>query len=157
MIHEVVSVAVPMDQIKAHIADPWGWLAPVADRAYAAGEDELRVKVGAGTPRVAKTVSLRIGAVRSLPGDRFLLPLRWQATGPSLLFPIMDANLEVSPRGPELVELGLWGSYDPPLDWIGRQVDRLVLHRVAEASVRSFLDQAAEALVAAHGSGSTAP
>jgi len=137
-----------MAEVKERIRDPWGWLAPLADRAYTDGEDELRVKLGAGASRVAKTVSLRIGAVRIIGADRFLLPLRWEATGPSLLFPVMDANLEVSPQGPSLVELGLWGSYDPPLDWVGRQVDRLVLHRVAEASVRSFLDQAGAALLA---------
>jgi hypothetical protein len=31
------------------------------------------------------------------------------------------------------------GSYDPPLGFVGRRADVLLLHRVAEASIRSFL------------------
>jgi hypothetical protein len=38
------------------------------------------------------------------------------------------------------------GGYDPPLAGFGRQADRLLLHRVAEASVRSFLTRVAASL-----------
>jgi predicted RNA methylase len=31
------------------------------------------------------------------------------------------------------------GSYDPPFGFVGRRADVLLLHRIAEASIRSFL------------------
>jgi hypothetical protein len=43
-------------------------------------------------------------------------------------------------------QLTLRGRYEPPLGTLGRQIDRLLLHRVAEATVRSFMRRLAESL-----------
>ena len=45
--------------------------------------------------------------------------------------------------GPDQVMLTLMGRYEPPMGAVGRSVDRLVLHRIAEACVRSFLHRTA--------------
>jgi hypothetical protein len=59
----------------------------------------------------------------------------------------MEADLEISPLGPDESQLRLSGSYDPPLGSIGRQLDRLLLHQLAEATVRAFLSQLVTALL----------
>ena len=40
----------------------------------------------------------------------------------------------------------LRGSYEPPLGALGQHVDRLLMHRVAEATIRSFMLRLAESL-----------
>jgi hypothetical protein len=77
----------------------------------------------------------------------FVVPLRWSATGPTELFPVMEADLEISPLGARESQLRLSGSYDPPLGLLGRQLDRLLLHQLAEATVRAFLSQLVEAIL----------
>jgi hypothetical protein len=45
--------------------------------------------------------------------------------------------------GPDQIMLTLMGRYEPPLGAVGRGLDRLVLHRIAEACIRSFLRRTA--------------
>jgi hypothetical protein len=59
----------------------------------------------------------------------------------------MVADLEITPLGAEESQLRLSGSYDPPLGPVGRQLDRLLLHQLAEATVRALLGQLVAALV----------
>src|SRR5664280_3824566 len=79
----------------------------------------------------------------------FVMPLRWSATGPTELFPVMEADLEIAPLGASESQLRLSGSYDPPLGPVGRQLDRLLLHQLAEATVRALLSQLVAALLVA--------
>ena len=59
---------------------------------------------------------------------------------------MLSADLEVAALDPDLTQLTLRGSYDPPLGAMGRRLDRLLMHRVAEASIRSFLRHLADGL-----------
>lgn len=111
-------------------------------------EDErLRARVGpAGWPAaLSKSVELRVTPPRSL-GDGVILSLSWVASGAPSLFPALEAELEVLPHEPDSTRLVLRGSYDPPGGAVGRGLDRLFLHRVAEATVRAFLDTACAAI-----------
>jgi len=76
-----------------------------------------------------------------------VMPLRWSATGPTELFPVMEADLEIAPLGEHESQLRLSGSYDPPLGPVGRRLDRLLLHQLAEATVRALLGQLVAALL----------
>lgn len=58
----------------------------------------------------------------------------------------MDADLLLAPLGTQLTQLALRGSYRPPLGALGRAADRALLHRIAEASVKGFVDRIARAL-----------
>lgn len=118
-----------------------GWAAA----AYRRGED-LRARLGVGKSRlVAKTVRVELGApVRG--ESETTLPITWEATGAPGLFPRMEADLVIAAVGPELTHLGLRGSYRPPLGAVGRLVDRALLHRVAESSIKGFVDRVARAL-----------
>ena len=40
-------------------------------------------------------------------------------------------------------QLSLRGSYTPPLGWVGEALDRALLHRVAESTVKEFVDRIA--------------
>jgi hypothetical protein len=109
--------------------------------------DRLRLKVGPENWPVllAKTVEVQFGPVRS-HGDVTLLAFSWQATGSGSLFPALDADLELSPLGEGRTELTLRGRYQPPGGALGRRIDELLLHRLADATVRAFLSSLAARL-----------
>ncbi len=109
--------------------------------------DRQRVKVGPENWPVllAKTVEVTFGPVRS-HSDVTLLAFTWQATGSGSLFPALDADLELSPLGEGRTELTVRGRYQPPGGVIGRRIDELLLHRLADATVRAFLSSLAARL-----------
>ena len=65
-----------------------------------------------------------------------------------------EADLEVAALGPDRTQLSISGRYRTPLGLLGRAMDRALLHRVAEATVKDFLDRAGEALRGIHARGS---
>jgi hypothetical protein len=73
--------------------------------------------------------------------------LRWEAAAQPGLFPSLDADLEVAPLGPERTQLAMSARYVPPFRAIGRALDRALLSRVAEATVKDFLDHVGAALM----------
>ena len=71
------------------------------------------------------------------------LALRWEATGAGGgLFPVLDADLRLAALGESTV-LTMAGAYRPPLGSLGEALDRTILHRVAAATIRSFLTRVA--------------
>ncbi|HEY7667305.1 MAG TPA: hypothetical protein VIE12_04185 [Actinomycetota bacterium] len=127
--------------------EPDSWLPGLAEHANRRG-DELLADVGFGEKiRVAREVAITVGApVRA--GTKTLLPLRWVPSGGAGLFPSLDADLEIAPLGPGRVQLAMSARYAPPLKAVGRVIDRVVLFRVAEATLKDFLDGVAEAVMA---------
>ena len=74
------------------------------------------------------------------------LALRWEATGAGgALFPVLDADIRLTPDGEGTV-LTLAGAYRPPLGPVGQALDRALLHKVAEATIRTFLTRVAAQL-----------
>jgi hypothetical protein len=81
-------------------------------------------------------------------GDSCLLTLRWEAAGPAgQLFPVLDADITVTPGDGNRVLLRLDGAYRPPLGKLGARLDRAIMHRVATATIRAFLADISSALV----------
>lgn len=117
--------------------------------AYSDGVAGLaRVGPPGSWPGLSKLVMIHVGDVSASDGLA-RLPLRWEATGPgSSLFPALDADISLSPDGTNVTELTLTGVYRPPLGSLGAMLDRVVLSRVAAATVRGFLGQLAQALEA---------
>ena len=83
-----------------------------------------------------------MGSPTKGPG-RLTVPLSWTAEGPTALFPRMDADLMLATLGPDASQLSLRGSYRPPMGAVGRALDRMLMHRVAESSVKGFVDRIA--------------
>jgi hypothetical protein len=130
------------DRVCRLLRDLTGW----ADAAYRDGE-ELRARVGVGGKRsvIAKTVTLDVGRpVRT--AHQTTVPLSWKATGAPGIFPQMNADLTVARLGPDMAQLGFSGSYEPPGGPVGQAIDEALLHRIAESSVKGFVDRIAEAV-----------
>ena len=113
--------------------------------AYREGE-ELRAKVGPSVGGHAKEVRLVIG-VAEIHRTGLVYPISWTAVGAQSLFPKLTGELVLSHLGPEQTKLSLEATYQPPLGPLGRVVDRVVLGRFAESTVKNWVDQLAEALI----------
>lgn len=126
--------------------DPRAWLPGLAERANHRG-DLLLAEVGFGEVlRIKRAVVIELGrSVRS--GAKTVFPLRWTSTGAAGLFPSLDADLEVAPLGPGRTQLAMSARYVPPFGPIGLAADRAVLSRVAEATLKDFLDRVAETIL----------
>ena len=148
LVYDFTRIPLPVDQVRHRLfAAVSGLWQQVAEAAYDEGEQLLsRVGPFGPVPGLSKAVSVHVSKSRDR-GEGFVVPLRWSATGPTELFPVLEADLEVAPLGAHDSQLRLSGSYDPPLGSIGRQLDRLLLHQLAEATVRAFLSQLVAALL----------
>ena len=123
-----------------------GWLGESLVAAYEEGEQlSLRVFSAIGPIRLSKRVWAELGEPTVRP-DRVTQPLCWRAAGATGLFPAMEADLEFTPMGTAMTSISFMGRYVPPLGPLGREVDRMLLHRVAEASVRALLARVAARL-----------
>lgn len=103
--------------------------------------------IRAGIAGVTKSVRLKTLPPRVID-DAVVVGIRWDSVGASgELFPSLDANLELRHDGEDRTLLGLTGSYRPPFGRLGATLDRLLLHQVAEATIRNFLGQLAQIAV----------
>jgi len=124
---------------------PGSWLPGIATKANHHG-DRLLAEVGFGDEvRIAREVAIDLGSPLRLP-TKTIVPLRWTATGASGLFPSLDADLEIAPLGQDRCQLSLSARYVPPLGALGRVIDRALLFRVAEATIKNFLDQVRDSI-----------
>jgi len=81
-------------------------------------------------------------------GNSVVLIVRWEAVGSGGgLFPVLDADITLTPHGSAASLLALSGAYRPPLGSLGAALDRVLLHRVAEATIQGFVNQLGEAVV----------
>lgn len=143
-----IELSVGQDVVERALSqDPSMWMAQLAEHANRRG-DTLLAEVGFGQEiRIARTVEITFGTcVRA--GGKAIFPFRWSASGPAGLFPALDADLEIAPLGAESTQLAISARYTPPLGKLGRMIDRAVLSRVAEATVKDFLDRVGAAVIA---------
>jgi hypothetical protein len=142
-----VELPVHVDRVEARLtASPDTWLPGIADQAQARGR-RLLTEVGLGDRlRVVKRVLLDVGRPTRFP-SKLVLPLRWRAEGAEVLFPVLDADLEVARLTPAITQLSISARYTPPLGALGAAIDRAALHRVAEATMKDFVDRVAAALL----------
>jgi hypothetical protein len=140
-----VELDLPAARVRAALLDsPSSWLPALADGAAERAEPLLaEVGVGPTGLRVTKRVVVRIGEPVEFP-SKLSLPMTWQPGG--WLLPSLDAELELGTLGKGRTQLAISARYEPPLGTVGRTMDRLALHRVAEATVKDFLDAVAAAL-----------
>ncbi|HEV2360722.1 MAG TPA: hypothetical protein VGS21_03365 [Acidimicrobiales bacterium] len=135
------------EDVEARVTgDPGLFFNPALRDAIDAGE-RMRVRVG---PRswpeaLSKTVKITVNPARHV-GDAVVVPFSWQADGGGSLFPHLDADLEITPAGPDETCLTLRARYQPPWGRVGRFADDVLLHRVAESTIRAFLDSVSTAL-----------
>ena len=142
-----IDVGLPFELVETTLLDaPERWLPAIASDAESKG-NRLLTEVGfdAGRMRVEKGVVVEVGAAQTL-GGKTILPMTWTPGNPSRLFPKLEADIEVSEFGAERTQLAISARYRPPIGLVGRVVDRTMLHLVAEATIKDFLDRVAENL-----------
>ncbi len=74
------------------------------------------------------------------------LRLEWEAATAPRLFPLMKAELSVYALTKTETQLDFLGLYEPPFSGLGRAMNAVVGHRLAEASVHRFINEVAEYL-----------
>jgi hypothetical protein len=123
------------------------WLAPFARSAEDEG-DVVLMRLGPqwGRGRIARDVRVRIRGTRNR-GEANVISLTWEDAARPGLFPLLDGDLEIAPLGAESTRLTLSATYAPPFGELGADLDRALLHRVAQSTVRSFLRLLAESLL----------
>ena len=94
---------------------------------------------------VSREVEVTLGPMRER-GEARVVPIEWGASGFAGMFPVLNGDLELAAIGSRDCRLSLDASYHPPLGDLGRALDRALLHRVAQSTVRSFLARVATAL-----------
>ena len=62
------------------------------------------------------------------------------------LFPRMEGILEVEAETPERTRIKLSANYDPPLGALGRLLDRTLLRKLADSTMKDFLERVANEL-----------
>jgi hypothetical protein len=91
-----------------------------------------------------KKIDEKVGDARSGPATR--LQLEWQAATAPGFFPFMKADLSVYPLTSTETQLDFGGVYKPPFGPLGRAMNAVAGHRIAEASVHRFINEVAEYL-----------
>jgi hypothetical protein len=71
-----------------------------------------------------------------------------KAAGPrGALFPALDADIRLTPAGPDVTVLAVPGTYRPPLGTVGAAADRVIMHRIAQATIQAFTRHVGTAIV----------
>jgi len=109
---------------------------------------ELRLDVGGFAVEADILISVQKIEQRSsemgTPVTR--LELEWQAAKMPSLFPLMKAALSIYPLTSAETQLDFSGVYEPPLGAVGKALNAVVGHRIAEVSVHRFVSDVAEHL-----------
>ena len=144
-----IELSLPVAVVEqALVGSPAGWLSAVAGEAQARGDGLLgEVGVGPLGDRLRRQVRIQLGEPVRFP-SMTSLPLTWEPVGLEGVLPRLDANLELGALGGDRTQLAISARYRPPLGVVGRAVDRVLLHRVAEATVKDFLDRVGAAISA---------
>lgn len=120
-------------------------LEELSQQAYQAGLHTLsRVGPFNGAPVLSMTVRLQMLEPRSVDNG-VRVPLRWVATGasghlfPTLDFPALDADLDITATDQQRCALSINAIYTPPLGAADAHLDQLLLRPAARATMRSLL------------------
>jgi hypothetical protein len=137
-----VDVARPIEEVEAELAaGADNWMPDMAKRADGAGEKLLsELGFNLGKRRIGRNITVEIGAPKATVGLMFL-PIRWRSATEAGLFPTLEGVLDVAALGSGRTLLGLSASYEPPFGLIGQLADRALFHRVAEVTVKDFLER----------------
>jgi hypothetical protein len=82
-------------------------------------------------------------APEAMAGPATRLQLEWEAATMPRLFPLMKAELSIYPLTATETQLDFLGLYEPPLGALGKAMNAIAGHRIAEASVHRFVSDVA--------------
>jgi len=107
---------------------------------------ELHIDIGG--IGVKSDIRISIKNIEEKVHDVMLTPatwllLEWEAATLPRLFPLMKAELSIYPLTSTETQLDFLGFYEPPLGAVGKAMNAIVGHRIAEASVHRFINDVA--------------
>jgi len=88
-----------------------------------------------------KGIEEKVVEAGSTPATRLLL--EWEAATMPRLFPLMKAELTIYPLTSTETQLDFSGVYEPPFGAVGKTMNAIVGHRIAEVSVHRFVSDVA--------------
>ncbi|SRR5579871_5979556 len=94
--------------------------------------------IGVKTDIKINVQSIDEKAVAGSPPATQLL-LEWEAASMPRLFPLMKGELSIYSLTSTETQLDFSGVYEPPFGAVGKAMNAIVLHRIAEASVHRFV------------------
>ena len=115
-----------------------------ADRARSVAA-ELRINIGA--IEVGADIKIAVKKIEEKTLEEEMpvtsIDLEWEATTMPGLFPIMRGELAIYPLTSTETQLDFLGVYEPPLGAVGKALNAVAGHRVAEATVHRFVGDVA--------------
>lgn len=100
---------------------------------------------------VKTDINIVVRDVEEKPADPVWAPttklkLEWEAAMMPRLFPLMKGELAIYPLTLTETQLDFLGVYEPPFGAVGKTMNAIAGHRIAEASVHRFVADVAEYL-----------
>lgn len=88
-----------------------------------------------------RNIEEKVVDTTSTPTTRLLL--EWEAATTPRLFPLMKGELSVYPLTSTETQLDFSGIYEPPFGAVGKTMNAIIGHRIAEVSVHRFISDVA--------------
>ena len=98
----------------------------------------------AGVP-VRKKVNVEFGEPAKT-STWAVIPISWRPTFGRKILPVMNGKVDVSPVSTDETRLTVSGMYEPPLGRLGEQLDEVLMHNVAEGTVKELAELIAQRL-----------
>ena len=143
----------PYAEVRDALSKDALWVFQSATRAAASRAQsiasEMRVDLGAIGIEADIRISVKNIEVKDREGISdpvTRLQLEWEAATMPRLFPLMRAELSLYPLTATETQLDFRGLYEPPFGALGKAVNAIVGHRIAEASVQRFVTDVAQYL-----------
>ena len=107
---------------------------------------ELHVEIGGVGVKTDIKISVKNVEEKildAIPTPTTRLLLEWEAATMPRLFPLMRGELSIYPLTPTETQLDFSGVYQPPFGAVGKTMNAIVGHRIAEVSVHRFISDVA--------------
>lgn len=139
-IHLYDAVNRPFGVVRGALVHKCVGLLEEAAAAGLTGARDTALDIAFGGLEVAKEVHLDVHGFKDIPGHVPLgrVSIRCTPADHSMLFPIIEADLEAEPIDDERTMMSLLGMYQPPLGLVGAALDRIGFHRLAETAFDRF-------------------
>ena len=144
--HVLLNIGFAVARARLGILAGGGLLLGASEHAYAETNAGLTDTAGsvAGVSRLA---GVRPGDVTETSGGA-QLPVHWEVTaGGGTLFPVLDADLILTPAGQATTVFALTGVFRPPPGLADARLNREIVCWFAAAAIRVFLARLAAAIV----------
>jgi hypothetical protein len=148
LVDDFVYIERPYNELAPVLMDPRAsWLKLLASavgetdseqQETALSERAALIRLGRGPRRLRPLAVLSTGLPRRTDKS-VIVPIRWSPVSLEFMLPTVEGDLDLTRLDRLVSRVELRGSYRVPLKRLGESLDRLAMHRAAEAGAREFL------------------